>query len=530
MPLILYLLNIPIVLFFGLIVKQLFNEEIDPTKLAKGPVHNEIVDGHVVHKWDQELLLQTAFSRLDKGGKGYLTRTDILAISHDRSVHSLLKFTVFWSFIKKKQWYFFESLFDTGIRDSRASRVDGSAGGHVSFSNTKNKQQLTPLVNRADGHSLHNSVVDGYNEDPTLTEDLLYCTAWLEAATKVSTDFRVSPRHIRSHEEHLVLSGRGTATGTALQQQQSRVSIQERESRLVRKIVVGDCVWALHRSGVVWLPAVVTSISSGSSASNDGVGNHEEYGEARERGYKYNLQFPLNERELQRARATAASRALLELPSQNDSGYIRPKPFESERAANAYAFDLCDATGIGAVELHALVATLHSAEFKKIVETSVALEIIFGAGIQTNSSTADTARSRLGNEEMSCFFGSSMLDTELIPPLLPVFLDTFSFSANETESGTVSGSGVFAVSSKKKKDLNQSTDQSDSEEEDDDDDDEDKYSASFESGSVATRDNVKQHQKESKVVDFVSKADFLEFCDAVLDLKVYSIKSIGLQQ
>ena len=61
---------------------------------------------------DQELLLQLAFAQLDVGRKGGITMDEIGQISNNVHIHSFLKYTVFWSFIKKRQWSFFTAMFE----------------------------------------------------------------------------------------------------------------------------------------------------------------------------------------------------------------------------------------------------------------------------------------------------------------------------------------------------------------------------------------------------------------------------------
>mmetsp|Transcript_34462 Transcript_34462/g.75973 ORF Transcript_34462/g.75973 Transcript_34462/m.75973 type:complete len:435 (-) Transcript_34462:276-1580(-) len=80
------------------------------TQQSAVPAYVALLDGHAQHKWDQELLLQLAFISLDKGGKGFLNPDEVAVISYDQKVHALLRYTVFWAHIKKRNWVFFEQM------------------------------------------------------------------------------------------------------------------------------------------------------------------------------------------------------------------------------------------------------------------------------------------------------------------------------------------------------------------------------------------------------------------------------------
>ncbi len=74
--------------------------------------HDGAVDGHAEFKWDQEEMLLAVFNMLDGGSKGYLVLEDVLHIASSKEVHDILKYTVFWAVVKRKNWAFFEKMFE----------------------------------------------------------------------------------------------------------------------------------------------------------------------------------------------------------------------------------------------------------------------------------------------------------------------------------------------------------------------------------------------------------------------------------
>jgi hypothetical protein len=272
-------------------------------------------------------------------------------------------------------------------------------------------------------------------------------------------------------------------------------SATERECRLSRTLKVGDCIWALHNKGARWLPAVVERIYSGddvlgAAARRDPQTDSPHVNDSApprrplHNGGNYfcDLWYPLNERDLMQARSETASRQLMVKAKDNGDGTHEPKPFVSERHTCSYAFDLVDSIGEGIVELNKLIWNFQSPEFRRIVETSLALSIIFGVGgpdmpDQSSRPTSPAADDSLTAWIQPRFLRSvldkvkaanaqrSLLDQEGVPCLLPVFVDTFSSDA-------------------------------------DDDADE---------------------GADELPKDLIRKSDFLEFCGAVVDVKKYSI-------
>ena len=78
-------------------------------------------------------------------------------------------------------------------------------------------------------------------------------------------------------------------------------TVPEREHRCTRMIEEGDCVWALHRGGSVWLPAVVKAIHIGAKEINR---DHDTTSYTK---FTYDLWYPLSQKDLDRSRALHVS-------------------------------------------------------------------------------------------------------------------------------------------------------------------------------------------------------------------------------
>jgi len=387
------------------------------------------IEGHALHKWDQELMLQLAFMGLDKGGKGYLAAEEVAGVSFDAKTHSLLSFTVFWANIKKRQWSFFQCM-----SSNNAPPVSSASAS----ANTTVKAGIT-------------------------------LSDWMAAAERLSAEEAVPLRHIRTHEEHVRISegsslhhhshnnnnssgGRPPLLSRGAGAANVFSGLPEREHRVSRHLAVGDVVWALHHGGVLWLPAVLRAVHfqpplqqrQQSSIPPSGHSSTVTYSD-----YRYDLWFPISQKELLKARSAMAARQLLALPSQqaqqSQSQYpgsqvdqapsVPPKPLSEERHVCAYAFDLVDSGGEGIVQLPRLVQCLQSREFSRVVATSLALSTIFHGGSRVRSVDVDHQE---GNNEGPRSEKDTDTDKERahgaklaagtadIPSLLPVFIDTFS--------------------------------------------------------------------------------------------------------
>lgn len=166
--------------------------------------------------------------------------------------------------------------------------------------------------------------------------------------------------------------------------------------------------------------------------------------------------------------------------------------------------------------LQRLVQCLQSMEFSRVVATSLALSTIFHGGSYASSSGVAISRSQqqksqeeeapidaVGVNAASADSGSKKADkgkgkaqlvsvagTADIPSLLPVFVDTFSAPAPNVEP------------------QQQPEDEEGKERE-----------ARPASSPSPQASQTQQHQAP----DWISKLDFLEFCQAVVDIKRYSV-------
>jgi hypothetical protein len=177
------------------------------------------------------------------------------------------------------------------------------------------------------------------------------------------------------------------------------------------------------------------------------------------------------------------------LPSQTAAEGLIPKPYPDERGACSYAFDLIDSASSGVVEVLTLLSSMQSEDMKCIVNTSIVLTAIFTEKYATihrvslrmieNMKKRRKTKVRPANRSM--------------PMLLNVFMDTFS-SQPESDDG-------------------------------------DEYTIHSEEKEYKVDNPVEcaPRQKE-KVIDCVSKMDFLEFCDAVLNVLKYDIHNIRFKQ
>lgn len=133
-------------------------------------------------------------------------------------------------------------------------------------------------------------------------------------------------------------------------------------------------------------------------------------------------------------------------------------------------FQLIDFQGRGLLQLSRLVTCLLSAEFHRVVLTSAALSMIFAHGCY-----ADNARPNNGVRTID------------IPPLLPVFIDTF--SSSPSPSSSLHGDII----------INSSSNSSHHH-----------HSITKVSSSISAR-------------DWISKTDFLDFCIAAVEVKKYTL-------
>lgn len=206
-----------------------------------------------------------------------------------------------------------------------------------------------------------------YFEEVSVGQMTLNLAGWLQAARAAASEEGVLPQHIRTQDEHknivkssgpwLKILGVGNKAWFA-DMARDCIYRTSREAYLARRLNRGDFVWGLYGASCCWLPAAVTR------ANDDGT---------------FDLAYPLSSRGLQDARVAASAKELLNLPSMERTREHNPRPESDERAAVAFAFDLVDQERAGAVEPQQLLSALKSPRFEKIVKSSAALYLLFGA-------------------------------------------------------------------------------------------------------------------------------------------------------
>jgi len=242
------------------------------------PPRVPIVDGHLEHKWDQELMLNLAFIESDIGNKGYLTLDELLEAVGSDSVTELLGYTVFGSYLKLRHWWFFEDMY-------------------------RNRSNLLVTIE-----------ADAESDTP---EQSIFCDGvayadWMKCAEKSAFESHVPLRHIRMQEEHMDIATAGLYPIILADDElftpptgapgDDYTTVPEREHRCARFIEEGDCVWALHRGGSVWLPAVVKAINIGGTPEINRDHDTISYSK-----FTYDLWYPLSQKELERSRALNVS-------------------------------------------------------------------------------------------------------------------------------------------------------------------------------------------------------------------------------
>eukprot|EP01039_Chlorochromonas_danica_P000065 gene65-71_t len=512
--------------------KKMMKEPPPPTTTSTSSAivepYNHALLGHVRYQWNQTLMLQAAFNLLDKDNHGYLTIEDLTRISNDQAVHDLLCYTVFWSVIKHKNWDFFQRLLDV-VDDNNTPRITNTTGnGNGNGTATANRSRTQSRDNHSrDGgngltnnksivrsRSSHNQLLAPINRISSFRSDHSSSTTshhhvvpskmityhiWIHAAQSLTREGRVSLKRIRTQKEHEILTTIHTFQHDFWDNDCQGVV---RNHRMMRSLQVGDCIWALHGNGVRWLPAIIEYIHTTPPTvlSQDTINRSNWIFDMTDSmlsqhtatvdsysPYTYDLYYPLTEEEITQARINSTSKQLLTLPSQSIGEGAQPKPFADERAICSYAFDLVDINSTGIMEIQSLINAMQSLEMKKIIENSAILTAIF-QGVPTcievdNLSLIKTMRKRKKTKVKAV--------TAPIPLLLPVFIDTFSTrpvnnqennddSANNTEVDQPSPPPLSSSSTMKLK-------------------------------------------KQTISVDYVSKMDFLEFCDATQTVLKYDI-------
>mmetsp|Transcript_9123 Transcript_9123/g.9184 ORF Transcript_9123/g.9184 Transcript_9123/m.9184 type:complete len:689 (+) Transcript_9123:153-2219(+) len=283
------------------------------------PKYLETVDGHPVHKWDQVMMLREVYALMDHTGDGRVDATQLANIRNDVTILQLLRLTVLGVWVKRRQWAKFQNLLK----------------GHTSIS-------LLDLV---------------------------------QAARELSTESQVSPRLIRTEDEHKSIEyalyhvsqcsdsldqdiAFGSFYAEKMRQQSSRPL---RDAYLSRSLAQGDCVWGMIAGACVWLPAVVEAVNENGT---------------------YDLSYPLTLAALHQAKVMATSRELLSLPIQPSEKMLVPRPFKTEKEVCSYVFDVIAGSSstkpndtLNSIRLQ---SALQSDAYREVVRTSAALSLLVG--------------------------------------------------------------------------------------------------------------------------------------------------------
>lgn len=435
------------------------------------PAYNAAVLGHPKYQWDQSRLLQAAFVVLDKEGKGYLSPEALGRVANDAAAHDLLQYTVFWSVIKAKDWTFFQRMLELNEVDSH-SRLSTHSRDGFSKDSKSARPHLAPLNKMSSFKS------DRSAATPSIPVKGVSFQTWLQAADGLTREGRVSLRRIRTTTEHEKYCATTSFRHDYYDSDHHGIL---RHHRLMRSLQVGECVWALHRNGVRWLPAVVEYIHVSPAIFSDETFQQSSWifdsvdslptasSMDSHSAYTIDLWYPLSEQDLVQSRLNSTSKQLLTLPSQNVAEGLKPKPCFDERMACSHAFDLIDVESAGIVELEALVNSMKSIDMQFVVESSAVLTALFLGSPGTlevdNLAMVKSMRKKKKTKVKPA--------KGPMPQLLPVFIDTFSTQSDNNENEELP-------------------------------------------------ENRVKHKKATSL-DCVSKMDFLEFCDAVLTVIKFDV-------
>ena len=220
---------------------------------------SEAFEGHPHFKWDQELILRQVFDSLDTQHTGELYPSDISALSSNSQLQYLLSFTVFGSWVKKKQW----TNFLTALYGSSAL-AEGGADGNSRMD--PNPLDLGGAVEAALGEQHTVSFVEqgGWQDNSTS----ITVNRWFLTAMTLAKEKNKRMRVIRTDEEHLSLltydnnyhSLEGNSVDFAARARMQHDKMK-RETELISNLAEGDVVWALHNGGCTWMPAVIEKIN-----------------------------------------------------------------------------------------------------------------------------------------------------------------------------------------------------------------------------------------------------------------------------
>ena len=294
-----------------------------PPPVAKG--HISACDGHMLYKWDQDLMLKLAFSRLvcvsnlkETADIKLPLAPAIISIAKDLEIQNLLKYTVFSSWIKKSRWNMFEL----------AAFVDSN-----SVANAK-----------------------------CISQD-----SWLEAARQASYENTISRKHIRTDSEHTEIcvhdatiqkmNSKHSVKGYYAAKARSNLQVNENLNYKARILNIGDIVWGLHGRSVVWFPAVIEKINT-------------------EDDVTYDLRYLLSTKELRDKRNDAVNRQYMSLPSEHGSVVTSLLLCANERLLCERLFDIIDSEKSGLCSIENLLTVLAAPEIKRVVDSTVSLSML----------------------------------------------------------------------------------------------------------------------------------------------------------
>jgi len=215
--------------------------------------------GHPYFKWDQELLLREVFDSLDTIHAGELYPSDVAALSSTPQLQYLLSFTVFGSWVKKKQWSkLLDALFGSG---DVSEDVEGAPSASVT--DPLSASQI-PKTAGLRGNNVSFVSQGGWQDNNTS----IAINRWFLAAVALSKESNKPMQAIRTDAEHLSLltfdnnyhslEGNSMDYAAMARRQQDKIM---RETELITNLSIGDVVWALHNGGCTWMPAVIERIN-----------------------------------------------------------------------------------------------------------------------------------------------------------------------------------------------------------------------------------------------------------------------------
>ena len=304
-------------------MKELHNH--DP--MAK--TRYDALDGHPVHRWDQEAVLKSVFQMLDKrvpnkrDSNNMLNFMQVSRVMSDRAIYRHLRYTIMGAWIKLKSSEVFRALFTNNM----------------------------------------------YLDEEDITSEITIVD-WIEACRAAVYEEKILPRQIRTLEEHRELVLAASPWGSVLkgftkhQYAELARKIQyssHRDCKLMREVREGDLVWGLYGGACEWLPASIEAVNE------DGT---------------FDVKYLLTESDIQAARAATTSRKLLSVAFNDEKEIsLAPLQFDEERQLVEKVFDLIDESKTGFVNVNELLEQLQSTKFEKVVHTTSCLSLLIEADV-----------------------------------------------------------------------------------------------------------------------------------------------------